>query len=137
MELNKKTQISAFEMTLATILLFSSIMYFGYYIDEKNIGIHKTQIDSFLDTIYYNEDFRIIIMSEDLSQASLTQNWTTFSTLLNTSFKRYEILISNETVTKTIYSCTEISGKEYTEKIISILDNDNYEFRRITLGVCY
>ena len=137
MELNKKAQISAFEMTMATILLFSSIMYFGYYIDEKSIGFHKTQIDSFLDTMYYSEDFRNIIMNEDLSQVTLTEDWTNISLLLNTSFRNYEILISNETVTKTIYSCTEDSGKEYSEKIIAILDNDYYEFMKITLGVCY
>jgi len=137
MELKKKSQISAFEMTMATILLFSSIMYFGYYIDEKNIGFHKTQIDSFLDTMYYSEDFRNIMMNEDLSQEALTEDWTNVSLLLNTSFRSYEILISNETLTKTIYSCTEVSGKEYSEKIIAILDNDYYEFRKITLGVCY
>lgn len=132
-----KSQVSAFEMTLGIILLFSTVMYFGYYFGEQNIGVHKTQVESFLDTIYYGEEFRNILMDEDLSQVNLTQNWANVSTLLNNSFRSYEVLVSNETVSKTIYSCNGTSGKEYSEKIITIKDNNNYEFRKLTLGVCY
>lgn len=132
-----RSQVSVFEIAFGLTLFFSFILYFGFYSVEKEIGIHKTQVDTFIDSIYYSEEFRTIFTSEDLSSSSITQNWTNFSTYANDSFLTYSLVLSNETTNKIIYSCNESSGKEITEKIIAIKDNDYYEFRKITFGVCY
>lgn len=137
MKLTNKTQVSVFEIILVIFLFFSSITYYGFYNYNYNSQVHKVQIESFLDGIAYGDNFRVLIMSEDLSQNTITGNWTNFTILLNNSFTSYELIISNKTVSKTIVSCNETSGKYYIERFIALKDNSYYEFRKIKLGVCY
>lgn len=137
MKHNSKSQVSVFEIGFAVTLLFAFTIYFGFYIMDDGVGVHKTQVESFTNSMYYSEEFRNLFMNEDLSQSTITQNWTNFSNLASNAFVSYSLVLSNETINKTIYSCTEISGKEITEKIMFIRDNNYSEFRKITFGVCY
>ena len=61
-----KSQIAVFEMILAVSILISFVIYFGVYLSNEEIGIHKIQIESALNSIYYNEEFRVNFMDEDL-----------------------------------------------------------------------
>ncbi len=132
-----KSQIAVFEMIFAVILLISSIVYFGIYIPDQSNGLHKIQVESFMNSIYYNEEFRSNFIMENLSQSIVTENFNNLTYLLNKSFSNYGFKISNESISKTIFSCNETLGKEINQKLIAIKNNDIYEFRILTLEVCY
>ena len=135
----KKSQITVAEIPLLILLISSSIIYFTY---EPNINLiqnkdYSVTINSFLNAIYSSDEFRNIIMKENLSSVTITENWTNMSKLLNETFGKYELIISNNTVSKKIFSCNTTYNKFFSEKIISIQNNSDFEFRKIKLGVCY
>ncbi len=133
----KKSQIAFFEFTLV-FLLFGFIFTSNILIQNNDIEKdYKVTVDSMLNSIYYLEDFRNITLDEDLSQSLITQNWDNVETILNSSFNNFELIISNNTVSKKIFICSATYNKIYNEKIISIKNNTKFEFRKITLGVCY
>lgn len=134
--MNKQSQISFVEFVLVFLLfgfLFTTLHY-DTNLSEKD---YKLTIDSFLDSIYYSENYRSLIIDEDLSKSTLTGNWTNFQAQLNKSFTNYEFIISNSSYSKKIYSCSAIYNKYYVERFISIKNNTKYDFRKIKLGVCY
>ena len=136
-----KAQITVVEIPLLFLLLSGALIYFNYNNNNDNSFNHvedySLTINSFLNSIYYSNNFRKTIMLEDLSNNALTQNWTNISFYLNKSFLNYELVISNKTVTKNIFSCNATYNNYYSENIITIYNNSKYEFRKIKLGVCY
>ena len=133
---NKLAQLSFFEFVLIFLLfgfLFTSVVY-DFKIIPKD---HKISIDSFLDSVYYSEDFRNLTFDEDLSQTTLSEDWGQLQLLLDNSFSNYELILSNISNSKYIFSCDAKYNKYYSEKIISIRNNTSFEFRQLRLGVCY
>ena len=133
---NKNALISIFEIVFILTLFSGAIIYFttSHNLEEKD---YKFTIETSLDRIYYDVNNRGILFDEDLSQTSLTQNWTNISTFLNSTFLNYELILSNKTVDKIIFNCSSLNEKYFSEKVISIKNNTVFEFRKIKLGVCY
>lgn len=131
-----RAQVSIIELPFV-FLLFGFILFYLHTNLDFNDQDHKLQIESFLDSIYYNENFRNEIFLENLSSDIITSNWSNFSLLANSSFSNYELIISTDILSKKIFSCDDTYNKYYSENIISIQNNTNYEFRKITFGVCY
>lgn len=132
----RKSQISVIELPFMFLLLGFILFYFYSSIDFNETS-HKLEIESFLDSIYYSENFRTQIFQEDLSSLIVTSNWSNFSQIASISFLNYELIISNNTVSKKIFSCNSTYNKYYVENILSIENNNNFEFRKIMFGVCY
>lgn len=132
----RKSQISVIELPFMFLLLGFILFYFYSSIDFNETS-HKLEIESFLDSIYYSENFRTQIFQEDLSSLIVTSNWSNFSQIASSSFLNYELIISNNTVSKKIFSCNSTYNKYYAENILSIENNNNFEFRKIMFGVCY
>lgn len=136
MKYSKFAQISFFEFVLIFLLfgfLFTSSIYDSKTIDKD----HKIGVDSFLDSIYYSEDFRNLTFDENLSASALSEDWTQVQLLLDNSFNNYELILSNSSDSKHIFSCDAKYNKYYSERIISIKNNTRFEFRQLRLGVCY
>lgn len=131
-----KCQMSTVEIALV-VMIFAfgiSCLRFSNVFSQQD---YKFSVDSALDSIYYSEDFRDIILSEDLSSSSPTQNWDDLKSLLDDMFINYEFVLSNVTYNKALYSCSNGYEKYIAQRIIAIKDNDNYDFRVVSLGVCY
>jgi len=133
---NKKALISVFEIAFVFLIFSSSIIYFNKVSNQIEPD-YKLTIESSLNSLYYLNETRYIFMNEDLLSSTLTQNWTNISIYLNSSFKNYEFIISNNSISKKIFSCNATYNKYFSEKIIAISNNTNFEFRKIRLGVCY
>lgn len=131
-----KSQISIIELPLLLLMFSGFLFFYGGLFEPEEID-YKLEVDSFLDSIIYNGDFRSLFLDEDLSVIVISDDWSNFEDLLNDSFLNYEIILSNLTIEKTIYSCDATHWKYMTERIISIENNENFEFRLIRLGVCY
>ena len=136
MKLSKKTQISIIEIPLL-LLLFISFLFIPGILHQSETKDYKLSIDSFFDSIIYSEDYRDIFMDENLSKLSITEDYSNLKIVLDKVFIHYDLSISNLTVEKKIFSCEPIFNKYVSERIISIKNNDNFEFRKIILGVCY
>lgn len=132
----KKSQITIVELPLL-FLLFLFIVGNLFYSNDFSQVDHKLSIDSFLDSVYNSNEFRKQIMFEDLSTNNIVENWSNLSLYLNNSFSNYEFIISNSSVDKYIFSCNSSYNKIYSQRIVSIYNNSVFEFRKITLGVCY
>jgi len=133
----KKGQISAIEIPIIFLLLSSALIYFNFTSDLSNNIDYSLTIDSFLNSLYFSNQFRKNIMLENLSTTTIIQDWSQVDTLLNKSFSNYELIISNKTTSKYIFSCNATYNKYFSQKTIAIYNNSNFEFRKITLGVCY
>jgi hypothetical protein len=133
---NRKCQVSFIEFVLIFLLfgfLFTSINYSNSISEEDR----KYSVDSFLDSLYYDSEVRNLSLDENLSSSSLTENWDNVEIYLNSTFLNYELIISNSLDSKKIFNCNEDYEKYFSERIISIKNNTNFEFRKVTLGVCY
>ncbi len=133
---NRQSQVSFIEFVLVFLMfgfLFTTITYSNSIIDEDR----KYTVDSMLDSLYNLEEFRNLTLDEDLSSSSLTGDWDNIESYLNSSFLGYELLISNNSFSKKIFSCSETYEKYFSENIISIKNNTEFDFRKVTLGVCY
>lgn len=137
MILIKKAQFSVIELIFLILLfsLISSYIFFDFKISHKDYNV---MLETGLDSIYYSEGFREEILAENLGVEGLTQDWTLLNQTLSKMFNKFEFIILSSSDSKIIFSCGEISGKLFDERIISIDGNgDNYDFRKIRLGVCY
>lgn len=130
-----KSQISIIELPF--VFLFFSV-FIGYiYFNPVDISYNSQEsLDSFIDSIYYSENFRDLIFSEDLSNSAVTEDWSNLQIDLDSAFSNYELLIANKTVSKTIFSCNSSYEEVFTQRILSIQNSSVFEFRKITLGVC-
>lgn len=132
--ISKKSLISVIEVSILALMFVMLLGYINsdFFIDSNSQVIYS---ESFFDTLlYYDND---VFLEEDLSVSSITANWSAITNLLNSSLISYSIEISNSTVNKTIFSCSENYGKHITERVVSIKDNSLYEFRIVRFGICY
>jgi len=132
----KKSLISVFEIGFLFFLFTGTLIYINLVPQPTNQD-YKFTIESSLNSIYYNQNNRMVFMNEDLSTTTVNGDFSNISNYLDSIFLNYELIISNNSVSKTIFSCNSTSEKFYGEKIISIRDNTIFEFRKIRLGVCY
>ena len=76
-------------------------------------------------------------MGEDLSSIPITKDWSNISNYLNATIYNYELILSNATLSKKIFVCNSDNEKFFSQRFIAIRNETSYEFRTITLGVCY
>lgn len=131
----KKSQITVIEVSFIFILFFGVISFFVVKPCVSEINYQKS-IDSVADSIYYSEYFRSIIMDEDLTDSIKTEDWSAFESFMDSILPTYDFVISNVTLSETLYSC-DGDFKEFAERIISIKNNDIFEYRTFRIGVCY
>lgn len=136
MILKKKAIISVFEMSLTFLMFVGALSYLGFH-SYSTTGSNHPSIDSALDLIYISDNFSKIILDESLTSSSRTENWAQIETYLNNSFLNYDLSISNTTQSKKIFECTTNKNKRFAQRIIAIHNLTTYEFRTVTLGVCY
>lgn len=136
MGVKKKSQISVIEMAVVLGLFGAFSIYFGSLVEVNQVD-YQFQIDSLLDSIYYSEDYRSVIMSEDLTSSELSQDWDEIINFIEEDVENFEIVVGNLSNEKIVTFCTGVYHKSFSEKVISIEDNDNFEFRKIRIGVCY
>lgn len=134
--MKKKAILSAIEIPIMILLLSIGLSYF-IAIETPSPQDYKFRISSLVDALIMEENYRNIIMLENLSSSSITEDWTNIAQLINKSFLNYEIILSNNSVEKEIFICNASYSKFFDEKIISIKNNTLFEFRKIRLGVCY
>ncbi|MCA9497020.1 MAG: hypothetical protein KC589_08810 [Nanoarchaeota archaeon] len=132
----KKSLFSVVEIPLVIVLFVSAFVYYGT-MNQPNDVNYKFNIDSMLDSMYYSENYRHLIMDENLSSLTIDGNWSNVSSVLSEAFLNYELIIFDSDNGKKIFSCSSKFDKFYGERVISIKDNDIYDFRKIRLGVCY
>lgn len=134
---SKKSQLTVIEVSL--LIIFSSffLLSLSYISQENVVPDYSFTVETFLDSIYYSGDFRSQVINEDLSVVGVTEDWSSLELLLNDSFLKYELIISNTTSSKSIYSCSADNTKIIRERIIAINNSEQYEFRLLRLGVCY
>lgn len=132
----KKSQITVIEISLVILMFGVFITNFGGIEQSEDID-PILRVDSLLDSIYQQGSFREIVMQENLSSSSLSQDWSNLTLMVEKNFQNYELVIYNDSRTKFIESCTQNYYKNYAERVFAIEDNDNYEFRVLRLGVCY
>lgn len=132
---NKFAQFSVIELSFVFLLFIFSISFFSAKSNVENVD-YGYSVESFLDSIYYSEDFRSLMLDEDLSNGAITEDWSSFEEIVGRNFNSYSIAISNLSISKNIATCTG-DFKYVSERLISIENNDNFEFRMISLGVCY
>lgn len=135
--MTRRSQFSAIEVVLVMMLFaFSSI----YYVNSVSTSQkdYKYNIDTGLDSLYYNESYRFLIMNENLDVSHKVLDWSSLNQTLSNMYNNFELTIGNKTTSKFIYNCNQDYNNKYsTERIISIGDASTYEFRRVKLGVCY
>ncbi len=131
-----KAQFSVIEIGFVLLLLFTFMIHikpFGFeFQDDK-----KILVDSYLHSLKFNSTIRDLVLNENLSNSSLSQNWSQVDIYLGESFLSYSLNVGNSTTTKSIISCSGAYGKYVSEDIIATDSSNNYDFRKISLGVCY
>ncbi len=132
----KKSQILNFELILGLSLL-SLIVFIPYNNLNNNKGIFL-EIDTLANSLIKNNNFRLTILSENLSSQNLNNNWSAIENILNKSYKNYFLSITNTSIEKIVFNCSgKFKNKIVTEKIIYIYNNTYADFRILKLGVCY
>ncbi|MFW5704553.1 MAG: hypothetical protein ACOCXG_01800 [Nanoarchaeota archaeon] len=134
--MKRKALLSAIEMPILLLIFASGIVYFGLVIEPGESYSSSVLGDSIVDVVVENNTFRSLIFDEDLSQVALTQDWSFFESFLNQSIGSYEVIVGNLSVTKTIYTCEELSSKYFSERFIYAKNESFQEMRFLRLGVC-
>ncbi len=135
---SRSSQFAIVELSLLALLISGAIVYLIYYDNSYMDFDYGFQASSALDTVFTLTTFRDIVISEDLSNSTLTEDWSEITNFLSSAFLKYELLIINDFNEKTIISsCNNYFKREYFERIVSIGNETQFEFRKIRLGVCY
>ena len=138
---NKKTQMSIIESLFMIMLFVSFTTYYSYSPnDVMPESDYSVSISSAVDMIYSSDEFREKIFSENLTDNGVSDfKWQELNQTISKMFYNYEFKISDDNITKTIFSCkTGMYNKLFSEKIMFY--NKNYSssgFKIIRLGVCY
>ena len=132
---SKKGIITVIEMSLLVLLFGSITVYISLQSDFDYTN--QESIESSLDFFYNSNDFHEVIILEDLTSVSLTEDWSEFSAVFNKSYLDYELIVSNISHSKKIFICKPKYSKINSQRIFSIHNNTEYEFRTLTLGVCF
>lgn len=137
----KLGQISAIELVFALFLMMGLFMLLSPKPTEVSSD-YKYQLNSFMDAYITNPDFRNLTMDEDLSAPVDVSKWIAVEELLDKSFEDYEFVIENDAYRKVIFSCdSSLRNKIVAERFFYMknidLTIDFYDFRKVSLGVCY
>lgn len=138
----KRSQTSVFEVALMLLLFFGSVTYLSSLNFEKRTTDYQVTLESFADILNENDSFRAVILQEGLGDSTLDEDWSEILGFLNSSFGDYSLLIEGRPPSSSsiqVRSCSSSFGKVLTKRIVAGNDTllNNYEFKRITLGVCY
>jgi len=131
-----KAQFSVIEI----VLVFSLFAYATAYLyDSKNpIEVDNDfTIESFFDAMYYNGSIIEPAVLENLSNSSVTQDWSVVQSQLDTAFASYSLSVSNLTTTKKIFGCDATYNRYVTKRVVFIYNQSKFNFRELILGVCY
>ena len=133
----KKAVFSVVEI-LFLLMFLSSAIYFIYEENSYNFSKdYSYSIISLLDIIQKDDEFRYIIINENLTQSSLGQNWTNLTNFLDEQILNYYLEISNSTFSKNIISCSPKYELQLNQVfILSENISNSFDFRILTLGVC-
>ncbi len=136
MIVNYKSQISVFEMPLL-ILLFSSAFVYVQYDKQPDVIGDVILAETLLDSVYHNDTFRYLLVTENIASASLQEDWAQLKTYLDRTGLSYEIKIEDLTNEEFVYTCNAQYSKVISQRIIAVYDGGSYSQRTITFGVCY
>lgn len=131
---NKSGIITAIEISVLFLLISSFFIYFNHNLEIDNK--YNLNLESSLDSLLFLDQHRKILILENLSSSFLIEDWSNIEIYLDKVFLNYELIISNSTISKKIFSCESQISKTYTSRVVGIYNNSNYEFRKIILGVC-
>ncbi|MDA3856503.1 MAG: hypothetical protein PF569_09690 [Candidatus Woesearchaeota archaeon] len=131
-----KSQITVVESSFILLLFLGTIVFLVVKPSLSSELNYQKNVDTIADSIYYSETFRDIIMLEDLTTDTKSEDWSKFELVLNSSISDYDFSISNGTLSESLYSC-DGDFKDFAERVISIENNTVSEFRTFRIGVCY
>ena len=134
---NKLGQISVVEFSLIALFFSGFIIYLSVHSEPVSNSYYSYNVETYLETISKTDSFRKNVFLENLSNTSLTQNWTTINNTIKKSYINYELKISNNSISKTIFSCIGENGKFFSKIFISSYNSTLFEPKTLMFGVCY
>lgn len=135
--INKNAQIAIIEFSLIIILFASMIIYFQPSETLTSKTYYQENIDTYLNSLTKEDEFRKLVSLEDLTIISHSENWTSTQNKIQNTHPNFELTIFNQTHNKTIFSCNSTYGKLFSQKLISSYNLTLYEPKIINFGVCY
>ena len=134
---NKFAQITVIEFSLLALIFSGVFIYLTVEPQKISNSYFSYNLETYLSTISKTDNFRKNVVLEDLSNLSITQNWTQTLNEINTTLNSFELIISNNSVSKSIIQCTSNNGKFFKSTFISSYNLTTFETKTVTLGVCY
>ena len=131
-----KAQISIVELTLAMVLFAGFSASFGL-IDQPSLQDPQLQLESLSESLYYLGDYRESLLLENLSDSTPSQDWSSLESILDSELTNYELVVGNQTVEKILQQCQGTFYESFSEKFVTVLNETEYDFRFIRIGVCY
>lgn len=91
----KKAQFSIVEIIFLVLLFItiSGYIFFDFKIPDKDYHLY---LESSLNSIYYSEDFRDLILNENMSISTLTENWSSFNSTLSKMGNNFDFTIVSD-----------------------------------------
>lgn len=136
----KKAMFSLFEVAFALILI-TGVSFYAFYSTDNDISktsSYHLQSKTFLHTYNFTQTQRDIIFSENLSQESITQNWTTITSNFSKEFFNYGLYVGNITEEKQIKQCSNnISNNKFSSQKLMLSNKSVYSQKTLRLEVCY
>lgn len=138
MRLQNKALFSLFEIAFVLVLL-SGVGLYGMYVTQANVSpLNTLQIKSFLHNYDFTPTEKSVIFGENLTNTSITQNWTSILSSFNSSFTNYGIYVGNMSFEKNITMCINNSYTHQRSFSRLFFSNDSmYTSRILRLEVCY
>jgi hypothetical protein len=133
----KLAQITVIEFSLLALIFSGIFIYISVSPNEKSNSYFSYNLETYLSTISKTDNFRKNVVLENLSNLSLTQNWTQTLDELNVTLNDFELIVTNGTVSKTITQCTSKNGKFFKSVFISSYNLTKFNPKTLILGVCY
>ena len=135
-KLYNKSQFSVVEIAFVILLITVAISYvsFDFYTSSKNYNLI---LETGLDSLMNDMTFRDLVIKEDIIDKSVNLDWSNIGTKLDSMLVKYELIIYDDVESQLIYSCEEINGKIYDERLVLVSSDNDFDFRKVRLGVCY
>lgn len=134
---NKKGVFAIIESLFLLLLIIVGFSYF-YNTNQNSVNSDYTYtITSILNTMNKNDDFMNIILQENLSQTTITQNWSGITNYLDSQFNTYLLKVGNTTTQKNIVSCDSRFENHINQiMVVGNRPTNEVDFKVLTLGVC-
>ena len=132
----KLSQITVIEFSLLALLLTSIFFSFSIQPQETSNSYYSYNLDTYVSSISKLDSVRKNVILENLSNNLTTQDWNQTLDDINLTLNNFELIVSNNTVSKTIVSCDSINGKFFSSSFISSYNLTTFNSRTLTLGVC-